>query len=241
LPEAVFDESIISIVLPTRGRADLVHRLLESIVTTADRADRLELLLYLDNDDPSAHAIAHPGLRLLKLIRPPAKMGAMAQACYEASTGGYIMQLNDDVICRTRGWDTAVREAFSQFPDGVALVWCNDLFRGATMPNLPTVSRRLCEQIGCLCPVDYNRDYIDTHLFDIFKKLEALGHRRLVYLQEVVLEHLHYETGKAEFDRTYSRHRAAADELTFIAWEQQRQVIAEGLARYINGGAACDS
>lgn len=88
---------------------------------------------------------------------------------------------------------------------------------------------------GGLVPVEYNRDYIDTHLYDIFRKLKALGCDRLVYLEDVVLEHMHIEAGKARMDATYVKPRDFADELAFIAWEEGRQAAAENLALSAKG------
>lgn len=237
----MLSEPIISIVLPTRGRASLVGRLLDSILDTAARPDLLQVVLYLDRDDGPSHAIEHSRLELVKLVGPAAKMGQMTRACWQAGSGRYVLLLNDDVVCRTPAWDARVVAPFAELPDGVALVWCNDLFRGPIMPSFPLLSRRTCELMGGVCPPDYNRDYIDTHLFDIFKKLEALGHRRTVYLEDVVLEHLHHEAGKAEFDATYVKAGREADELTYIAWDQQRQIVAERLARHIERQGQCDS
>ncbi len=232
------DKTAISIVLPTRGRPDLVNRLFESIVATADHPGRLEVVLYLDSDDIASHSIEHPNLKLVKLIRRPAKMGLMVRACCEAAEGDYILQLNDDAVCRTSGWDSAVVTAVEAFPDRIALVWCNDEFRGRMIPNFPVVSRDVCDLMGGICPGDYYRDYIDTHLFDIFKKLEGLGHNRLVYLEDIVLEHLHFEAGKAAFDASYVKPRKFADELAYIAWEDQRRIIAAMMARRIEGSHA---
>jgi hypothetical protein len=120
-------------------------------------------------------------------------------------------------------------------------VWCNDLYRGPDMANFPALSRRACELMGGICPADYGRDYVDTHLFDIFHKLAALGRRRLVYLPNVILEHMQHETGKARFDDTYRKDRAMADELTFITWEEHRRMVAEDLARHIQEDALCAS
>jgi hypothetical protein len=203
--------------------------------------DRLEVVLYIDNDDYESQVIERPVLNLVKLIDRRTKMSDMIRKCYEASSSQYILLLNDDAICRTQGWDTRFLQAFGKYPDGVALVWCNDLFRGPDMPNFPAYSRKLCELMGGVCPEDYYRDYVDVHLFDLFKKLHGLGYNRLVYLQDVIIEHLHHEAGKAEVDDTYIKPRLSDDELTYIVWEHERQIIADSLAKYIQRGTLCVS
>ncbi len=232
---------LLSIIVPTRQRVDSINRLFDSIESTVEVVDRLEVVLYIDNDDYDTQVIERPMLNLVKLIGKRTNMGEMTRQCYEASSSHYILLLNDDTVCRTKGWDTRILRAFDKYPDGIALVWCNDLFRGSAIPNFPALSKNLCELMGGICPVDYSRDYIDTHLLDIFKKLHGLGHYRLEYLQDVIIEHLHHEAGKAEIDNTYIKPRLAADELTYIAWEHERQIIAVLLAEYIQKRILCAS
>lgn len=239
-PNLVSSGPALSLLLPTRARVHLVRRLLDSIAATVRQLDRIEVVLYIDCDDTPSHGIEHDRLSVVKLIRPPAPMGVMTRACYDASRGRTIMLLNDDTICRTAGWDDAVISALERFDDGVAIVWCNDLFRGRQIPNFPALSRTLCDLMDGPCPADYQREYIDTHLLDIFDKLRRLGHDRLAYLEEIVLEHLHVEAGKADLDATAVKPRQFIDELTYIAWEPQRRIIADRLAAHIHAEAPCN-
>ncbi len=231
----------IIVLLQNRGRVDSVARFLDSVTVTADRPDRLEVVLYLDADDQASHDANHDGLRIVKLIRPAVRMGEMQRACFHASRGRYIMLMNDDAVCRTQGWDTAILAEFDRFPDGVALAWCNDLCLGPRMANFPCISRGVCELMGEPCPADFSHDYVDTHIFDTFHKLRAAGHDRLAYLPQVIIEHLHHEAGKAAFDLTYVKPRRQGDELAFIAWDEQRQALADALAARSNGKPPCDS
>src|SRR2546425_3059127 len=59
-----------SILLPTRGRPARVRRLLDSIALTAGEPARIEVVLYLDEDDAASQAVTHVGVTLVKLIRP---------------------------------------------------------------------------------------------------------------------------------------------------------------------------
>jgi len=228
----------ISLILPTRERPTQARQALDSVARTADRPRQLEVILYVDLDDVPSHGIEHPDLKVVKLIRPRAKMGAMTQACYAASAGRYVMLLNDDVVCRTAGWDAAILARLEQYADDVALVWGNDLFRGATLPSHPILARTACAIMGGVCPQKYHRDYIDAHIYDVFCALRRLGHDRLVYLPDVVFEHMHVEAGKAPFDNTAVKQRKTDDELTYIAWAEERWLAAARLARHIETAAA---
>lgn len=221
---------VFSLLLPTRQGPDLVHRLLESLASTTDRPDRVEIVLYVDTDDRPSQGIDHEAFSVVKLIRPRATMGVMTQECYEASSGRYLMLLNDDVLFRTAGWDTAVRETFARFSDDIALVWGNDLFRRERFPSHPFLSRRFCTIAGGPCPPEYVHDYIDTHLFDLFRILKRAGHDRMVYLPAVVFEHCCRDAGKALDGDARAKPHSAADLQTYIAWAEQRERIAADLA-----------
>jgi glycosyltransferase involved in cell wall biosynthesis len=224
----------ISLLLPTRGRPQLLQRLLESLVETTSRIERLEVVLFIDADDQSTGAVSHPLLELTKLIEPPGKkMGQMNQACYENSRGRFVMLMNDDVIFRTKSWDTRVLDAFARFPDEVALVYGNDLHQRKSMATLPIVSRAVCEALGGICPRDYLNVYIDVHLYDIFKKLARLGYQRVVYLEDVIFEHMHPEAGKSPMDATYVKKNERFDDFLFINLEDERRDQAKRLKHYI--------
>lgn len=238
------DDVNISLLLPTRGRPALLRRLLDSVADTTANLRELEIVLYVDEDDVPSHEVSHPSLSLKRLIRSPGQtMGSMNQACYEESRGRYVMLLNDDVVFRTKHWDRSVYQAFAQFPDDIALVYGNDLHRKKSLATLPILSRTVCEILGGVCPKGYLNVYIDLHLFDLFKKLARLRCSRMVYLDDVVFEHMHHEAGKSVMDTTYVKKDERADDFLFISLEDERWNQAEMLRRYIetkNGGTSHD-
>lgn len=227
----------ISMILPTRERPALARRMLDSAFESADRPDGLEAVLYVDRDDTPSHGIDHAGLNVVKLIGPRAKMGAITQACFAASHGRVLMLVNDDQVFRTTGWDTELLNTFARIPDDVALVWGNDLCRGATFPTHPVLSRTVCEILGGVCPRAYRRDYIDTHIYDVFCTLRRLGHDRLVHLSHLVFEHLQVDVGKADVDNTSIKLSKSDDEITYIAWAEERRLAAARLYRHIESAS----
>jgi len=135
------------------------------------------------------------------------------------------------------GWDEAVRSALECFADGVALVYGNDLHQGERVAAFPILPRPTCELIGSICPAGYVHDYIDVHILDIFLQLNRRGHDRVRYLPEVVFEHMHPEAGKGAPGVSYDGRSAAADEMLFIAWAEERKYLACRLAGHIQAGA----
>lgn len=195
----------ISILLPTRGRPKQAERLLQSIVETTSDSSRLEVVLYVDEDDPASHAIQCNEIPVIKIIGPRLPMGGLNTACYKRSAGDIIVPLNDDMILRTSGWDQKIIEIHERFSDRVYLAYPNDLHLGETLCSTPILSRRTCEALMHPFPEVYHGGFIDYHLMDIFKRLQVLGEDRIIYLDDVVIEHLHYQYGKSEVDATYEQ------------------------------------
>lgn len=184
----------LSFLLPTRGRPYLVQRFFQSIMETTHNLSELEIILAVDEDDLPSQQITHETLNIKKTVLPPGtSMGLLNQSCFEASSGRYVMLINDDVILRTKNWDLKVGAAFARFKDDIALIHINDLLFQEKLCTFPFMTRRACLEIG-VCPVEYKRYRIDDHIYDTYRHLAYLGHRRIVYLPEVIFEHDNYET-----------------------------------------------
>ncbi len=230
----------LSLLLPTRGRPGFVAEFLQSVISSASDLQSLEVVVTIDQDDVESQGITcPPPLQMVKMVGSPGRpMGLMNQQCYEASSGRYVMLVNDDVLCRTEGWDALIYKTFSQFSDNIALVYGNDLDQGAHVPTFPILSREACQAMGGLCPISYWNLHIESHIFDIFKQLKRLRHDRIVYLPTLVFEHLHHTLNKSEADQTSKKHDTRADDWLFIALDDDRYRVAHCLARLIEDGRA---
>ena len=187
------NEILFSFLTPTRKRPDLVARLFQSIVDTTAHLDRLEVILAVDGDDGASLAIEDDRLNVKKVIlNERVTMGRLNNACFEAASGRYVMIMNDDVILRTKGWDDVVAEVYRNWSDDIGLVHVNDLLFEEKLCTFPILSRKACLAVG-LCPEEYRRYKIDDHIYDIYNMLAHVGHRRIVYLPDVVFEHENHE------------------------------------------------
>jgi ABC-type polysaccharide/polyol phosphate transport system ATPase subunit len=228
----------ISLLLPTRGRSELLRRFLESVLARSERPDLVEVVVYADEDDPSSHGFKVEGLEVRTLVGPRASMGDYNMACFEGSRGEIVVLGNDDVVIQTRGWDRKVREMHAAMQDRVYLAYPNDLFKGRGLSAFPILSRAACQLLGEPFPRAYRGAFIDYHLLDIFKRLERHGHSRLIYLEDVVFEHMHYRTGKGDFDEIYGKRDRFGDDDTFIRTRDERNAAAQRLLAAIEGDAA---
>lgn len=227
----------ISLLLPTRGRPELLRRFLESVLARSERPDRVEVVIYADADDPQSHGFRVEGLEVRTLIGPRVSMGGYNTACFEQSRGEIVVLGNDDVVIQTRGWDRKLREMHAAMQDGIYLAYPNDLFKGRGLSAFPILSRKVCETLGRPFPTEYLGAFIDYHLLDIFKRLERRGHARLIYLEDIVFEHMHYRTGKGDFDEVYGKRDRFGDDDTFQRLREERSEAAARLLAAIEGEA----
>ena len=230
----------LSLLLPTRGRPGFVCEFLQSVILNASDPQFVEVVLTIDQDDVASQAITcPPPLHIVKIVGSPGRpMGLMNQQCYQASSGRYVMLVNDDVVCRTNGWDALIYKTFSRFSDDIALVYGNDLDQGSHVPTFPILSRAACQAMGALCPVSYLNLHIESHIFDVFKQLRWLHHDRIVYLPDLVFEHLHHMLNKSVADQTSKKRDPRADDWLFIALDDDRYRVANCLARIIEENGA---
>ncbi|MGD1000267.1 MAG: methyltransferase domain-containing protein [Candidatus Brocadiia bacterium] len=238
-----------SLLLPTRGRPELVRRFLESVAETVLVPGSLEVVLCLDEDDKASQSIQFSALSLKKVVVPPGlSMGRLNRACFEASSGRHVMLVNDDIIVRTKNWDRAVGDVFRSVRDDIALVHLNDLLFREKLCTFPCLSRRACREIG-LCPADYHRYRIDDHIYDTYCMLAHLGHKRIFYLPDVVFEHDNFDKaadGKAksvfqsEEAKVYvpSQEIHEADSRRFMEKLDERRTNALRLAALIDESSA---
>jgi hypothetical protein len=228
-------DAVISLLLPTRGRPALARRLFKSVCETTSRLDRVEIILYVDEDDVDSHQLDCPGLNVVRIIGPRRSMGDYNSACLKRARGDIIVLANDDMVIRTAGWDEKIAQMHASYTDGIYLAYANDLFKNRRLSTFPILSRRCCELLGDPYPSAYRGAFIDAHLFDLFKRLQHAGFDRIKYLEHVVFEHLHYRTGKAEYDETYRKRGRFEDDFTFIAMAGTRSRHTKRLLNAIRG------
>jgi hypothetical protein len=224
--------------MPTRARPVFARRLIKSVVTQTTHLARVEIIVYVDDDDIGSHHLGSEEVSVRCIVGARASMGYYNSACYAAARGDIIILVNDDMVIGTHGWDTKIVDLDASIPDQIYLAYGNDLFKKGRVCTFPILSRRVCELLIDPYPKEYQGAFIDYHVFDIFKRLQHAGFDRIHYMDDVVFEHLHYRTGKAPFDETYARRGRFADDPTFLALVNSRQKSADRLLGVLRGGAS---
>ena len=188
----------ISILCPARGRPDFLPANIMSIMETTAEPDRLEVMFYIDRDDPELanyeklfaeiRSNVFPGLNLIGLvgdrIGTPKAINAMAGQ----STGRFLMISNDDLLFKTKGWDREVERAATLAPDGIFNIFMDDGYLGPKLSCFPIVGRPWYEALGYLAPVLFDHCNVDLWIHRVGDALS-----RNYFLADVHLEHRHFE------------------------------------------------
>jgi hypothetical protein len=230
----------IAILLPTRNRPDSLKRFWDSIVETSDDLDSISLYLYMDDDDslspPVAAQLAKDFPNVFPFMGPRILMSKMANVLFSKAKGDIMFLGGDDLIMKTKGWDTVVRSSFDKIEDKIALFYGTDGGEGLAHPHNfathPILHRKWAEVLGYINPPYFSSDYADTWSNDL---ADAVDRK---FLLPIFHEHMHFVLGKSEFDSTYQegklRFRQDNVPLQYAGMGEQRNKDIEKLKAYIS-------
>lgn len=194
---------LISLLLPSRGRPEGMRQTLTTAWSRALFPDRVEAVVYIDDDDPRLTfygALSDYLPRMTLLVGKRRLLSECWNECAKLARGEILMHCGDDLTFDTDGWDQIVRDAFAEVPDRILFAFGNDL--STNFPDLGThgfVHRRWVETVGYFVPPFFSSDWNDVWLTDVAKMVG-----RVRPLPELVTEHHHYSFGKAERDQTHA-------------------------------------
>lgn len=182
-------------VVPSRGRPASIARLWQAMLGTCTITPAL--VVGLDDDDehqydriPGVEYEVRSGLR---------QVTAWTNELAVPRAGDYraIGVIGDDNVPRTGGWDTRIMAALEQVP----FAFGNDLY-----PRDPgSMSCHIFMRSDVIRALGYAGVPSISHMYvDVgwFAWGTACG---ISYLDDVIIEHLHYSVGKSGHDETYAR------------------------------------
>ena len=131
----VTDKDHISLILPTRGRPQMLAQVFDSIEQTAAQKQKVAAWLYIDHDDQvTLDAIQSGqfnkytfGIHWM-LGEKTASLGELQNAsCEQCTSGSGIFMLHaDDTTFLTPGWDDIIRRGFDTVPDRIMVAYPHD-------------------------------------------------------------------------------------------------------------------
>lgn len=210
---------MIVVVMPSRGRPRRALQAVEAALGLA-ALETTAVVVAIDADDPEILAyretLAGSGAALSVLSGSETGNLVRATNTVSLKVAGFfprciIGNLGDDHLVRTEGWDERITEVLHV--PGIA--YGNDLLQGEVLPTAPFISARIVTALGWYMLPSLTHMFVD----DVWK---AIGEdlKRLIYLPDVVIEHMHPGAGKAPNDAGYDRADASteADRIAFEEW-----------------------
>ena len=178
------------VIVPTRGRPDASVEFHKEFLAKSMISD---LMFAIDEDDADSYSRIEG---VLYEVNP--RMGMNGTLNYVATKYAdkykYIAFMGDDHRVRTFGWDIVMTEKIGSL--GVA--YGNDLIQGQALPTAVLMSSNIIKAIGYMAPPKQKHMYLDNFWLDLGTRLNAIH-----YLEDVIIEHLHFSVGKSDMDSSY--------------------------------------
>lgn len=190
----------LAVIVPTRNRVEACRELIATFDDTC--GEDTHLIFAVDVDDPAVGeytdlAAVSDGVTMF-LNREPGSMGRALNnaAHYFRGRFAFLGFMGDDHRPRTDRWDQWLLEVLRATPGAIA--YGNDLFQQHRIPTQVFMDARIVRALGWFAPPTMQHMYLDN-----FWKIlgERLGTLR--YEPDVIIEHMHPEAHKAEWDETY--------------------------------------
>ena len=199
----------ISILTPTRNRPNNCDRFIKSLYETTQYTGTLELLFYVDSDDPAKDIYKeieerwqNNFWRVEFVIGEPMSVSKSWNIIAKKSLGDIMIMGNDDLVYKTVRWDSKLMARLLELDNPYYLSWFNDGINGNRHCAFPIITREWYDTLGYFSPGIFNFGYNDTWVYDIAKRVGKLN-----YMDEILVEHLHFSVGKSNMDDTYARNR----------------------------------
>jgi hypothetical protein len=177
------EKTVISILLPTRGRTEVLLNSLKTLIEKASDPTRLEILLGIDEDDneiqPYLKDVVAPWLKEYSLecraniFKPLGyeNLHVYVNTLAANATGKWIFFWNDDALMVTEGWDDVIESYNGQFK----LLAPKDNHNGhpyAILPIIPTDWYKLMDHLSQNAQNDAWLSHI-AYMLDIFERIDV--------------------------------------------------------------------
>ncbi len=173
----------ISILLPTRGRKEVMLKSVEGLLSKASDPSRLELLLGIDDDDEGiqefikvnlAPVCKKLGVECKAQVFPPLGYGKLhhyVNTLAAHATGEWMFFWNDDGVMVTQGWDDVIDTYNGEFK----LLGPKDNHNGHPYAIFPIVPRDWFVLMGHLSQNAQNDAWLShiAYMLDIFERIDV--------------------------------------------------------------------
>ncbi len=220
------------VLCPTRGRPQAARETAEAFLATVARPASTKLRFVVDDDDPDLPAYKDAvGESLIWVAQAPGCMNAaLNQAAVALAPEFDILGfIGDDHRFRSQSWDVVVEAALAE----PGFAYGDDLFQRERLATQVFISSPIVQALGWMAPPRQKHLYLDDAWMMLGRATS------LVYMPEVIIEHMHPLAGKGEWDDGYRRVNAqSVYDADWVAYEGWKQFELEGDVEKIRAAIA---
>lgn len=207
----------ISLIHPSRGRAEKSWNTVSYWLSQAYDLDSIEVIVSIDYNDPqyNDYYTRYNSQSPIKIV--PGHNTSVVEATNRAvkhASGDILIYLSDDFKC-PEYWDKLVVANFIG-EDRPLLLKVDDCLQpfDVAVLTIPIMNRALYERLGYFWHPGYKSMFVDECLYWTVRKLGAMKNA-----PHLKFPHEHVSIGKAQDDETYRR--SAAN------WDQGKEIFAK--------------
>ena len=165
---------MISVLIPERGRPEMLERLLWSLRKQAGGDRDYEILVAIDDDDP-AWPVRPCNDHLIHYFvwpRPPT-LGVKLNMLAERARGDILWFIGNDMLMETPDWPARMREGVARLPGGIGVPFANSTLSPGE-PTYPVITRRMMEAVGHFMEPAFPYWFIDTAWGELGRMIDRL-------------------------------------------------------------------
>lgn len=188
-----------ALLIPSRGRPENIKRWMQAIEDTEANVD---VYVGIDPDDPKGNDYWQLSTQYNNLCinvgTERQRFGpTLNRLCKDyAHQYEYIMWAGDDHVPRSKKWDVEYIDTLEKL--GVGIVYGNDLVMGEHIATQLAMTSNIIKSLGYAVPHGFIHMFIDNYFMELGRSID-----KLVYLPNVVVQHMHPCAGTAIEDLTY--------------------------------------
>lgn len=194
----------ITLLCPSRGRPKRFAEMATSAYSLAARSDTVGILLRVDHDDPSLAEYVDESRKFSTVSMIVGDRIPVPKACNELAlkvSEDILGVVCDDGLFRTKAWDDRVRKVHASYPDGLYIAF-PDAGDGQVRVGHYFTGRQWVQLFGGIMPGCFEHFSADDWTEQV-----ARGANRLIYMPDLLLEHMHKKYNKSSNDETYKSKR----------------------------------
>jgi hypothetical protein len=213
---------LVSILLPTRGRPELLLKSVESLFNTAHSKASFELMIKVDDDDLVSKDMAEKISKYLPvtcLITPRGNgyldMHHWLNQLVKLSRGDWVITWSDDAEMKTLGWDWILDNSISEASTAACaniFAWICKTTQREGSSEFIFVRKKVCDILGHLTL----SPHIDTWVFTVMAMIQAIEHAPIEVSHDRVDDEGRFEASKVTL-------------LTLLTPQSIRQKIADAM------------